>query len=242
MRRFAIESSDFYAVMVQQIETFADERVTGVCVYCGGAPATREHVPSRVLLDEPYPENLPRVFACRDCNSGVSLDEEYVACAVECALVGSADPLLLRRQKIRRILMERPALAARIRTQMFSDNGVTALAIEMARAHRVLVKLARGHAMFELATSVGIEKLSIAVSPLHVLEPTIRAAFECPIESDLWGEVGSRKLMIVDTGLPYNGWIDAQTGRYRYLAAVTRVGIVVRMVLSEYLAAEVSWS
>jgi hypothetical protein len=38
-----------------------------------------------------------------------------------------------------------------------------------------------------------------------------------------------------------HGWIVVQEGRYRFLAS-TGDGILVRMVLSEYLACEVVWS
>lgn len=56
---------------------FVDKRLTGICVYCGGEPSTRDHVPSKVFLDEPYPENnLPVVPACETCNNSFSLDEE----------------------------------------------------------------------------------------------------------------------------------------------------------------------
>ena len=51
---------------------FVDERMTGMCVYCGGQPDTRDHVPSRVLLDDPLPDNLPVVDACRACNESFS--------------------------------------------------------------------------------------------------------------------------------------------------------------------------
>ena len=50
--------------MVQQYRDFADERLVSGCVYCGGPEETNEHVPSRVFLDQPYPENLPGVDAC----------------------------------------------------------------------------------------------------------------------------------------------------------------------------------
>ena len=43
---------------------FMDERLTGKCVYCGAQPETRDHVPSKVLLDEPYAAQLPVVGAC----------------------------------------------------------------------------------------------------------------------------------------------------------------------------------
>jgi hypothetical protein len=75
---------------MEQLENFGDERQSAYCVHCAGQTDTRDHVPSRVLLDEPYPPNLPVVPACRDCNEEASADEEYVACLVECTLAGSA--------------------------------------------------------------------------------------------------------------------------------------------------------
>ena len=59
---------------------FMDERLTGMCVYCGAQPETRDHVPSKVLLDEPYPPELPVVGACEKCNASFSMDEQYLAC------------------------------------------------------------------------------------------------------------------------------------------------------------------
>ena len=68
---------------------FVDERLTGKCIYCGRNPETRDHVPSRVLLDKPFPDNLPVVDACRTCNEDFSQDEEYLACLIECAICGT---------------------------------------------------------------------------------------------------------------------------------------------------------
>ena len=68
---------------------FVDERLIGSCVYCGGAPDSRDHVPSKVLLDDPLPPDLPVVEACSTCNGNFSLDEEYLACFLECVFSGS---------------------------------------------------------------------------------------------------------------------------------------------------------
>ena len=55
---------------------FVDERLTGMCVYCGGQPNTRDHVPSRTLLEEPFPPHMPVVGACANCNAGFSLRQK----------------------------------------------------------------------------------------------------------------------------------------------------------------------
>ncbi len=55
---------------MKHINNYADQRFNGQCVYCGAAPETKEHVPPKVFLDLPYPDNLFIVEACRKCNSG----------------------------------------------------------------------------------------------------------------------------------------------------------------------------
>ena len=77
---------------MQQLRCYGDDRNKGFCVHCGGPSETIDHVPSKVLLDEPYPENLMAASACRKCNNGLSLDEEYLACLLECVIAGDAAP------------------------------------------------------------------------------------------------------------------------------------------------------
>ncbi|MBV7337585.1 hypothetical protein KFU94_57025 [Chloroflexi bacterium TSY] len=70
---------------MKQYRNYGDVRQYSWCAYCGGDTKTREHVPSKVLLDKPYPKNLPIVSACESCNAGFSMDEEYIACWIEVA-------------------------------------------------------------------------------------------------------------------------------------------------------------
>ena len=55
-------------------QLFFDDRFKDACAYCGNNADTRDHVPSKVLLDEPLPPDLPVVAACaglyfQRCNS-----------------------------------------------------------------------------------------------------------------------------------------------------------------------------
>jgi len=68
---------------MRQRINFGDKRQIAHCVYCGKGIETREHTPPKVLLDVPYPENLPVIQACEICNQGYSLDEEYFACLID---------------------------------------------------------------------------------------------------------------------------------------------------------------
>jgi hypothetical protein len=47
------------------------------CLYCGEKATTLEHVPSKSLLEKPFPNNLFTFPACEKCNKSFSLDEEY---------------------------------------------------------------------------------------------------------------------------------------------------------------------
>ena len=58
----------------------------------------------------------------------------------------------------------------------------------------------------------------------------------------LWPEVGSRIMTRILTGEDFNnGWIVVQEGVYRYAVSYADQ-ILVKIVISEYLAAEVCWS
>src|SRR5437588_10375610 len=97
---------------MRQLTNYGDTRQVEACAYCGKAIQTRDHAPSKVLLDEPFPENLPVVPACLPCNNKASFDEEYLACLVECVICGTTDPAKVGREKIRCALARQRALQA----------------------------------------------------------------------------------------------------------------------------------
>ena len=99
---------------MEQLPSYGDQRTLAFCAFCGGETGTRDHCPSRVFLDAPYPDNLPVVPACSACNGSFSEDEEYLACLISCVLAGSTDPDAVPREKIKKILDRKSALRARI--------------------------------------------------------------------------------------------------------------------------------
>jgi hypothetical protein len=227
---------------MDQLKSYADERLIAGCIYCGGNTESREHVPSRVLLDEPYPENLPVVPACDACNRGYSLDEQYFACLVECARTGSVETV--QRPKIVRILRENPALAERIsRARSISGERDISFSVELARAQSVVLKLARGHAVYEASETLRHSPSQIRITPLMSLDQAARNHFETIPSSAVWPEVGSRamqRLIVFGGDVTDTGWIDVQPEQYRYFV-VAEGPLMVRFVVSEYLACEVIW-
>jgi len=229
---------------MDHLNSFADSRLVSGCLYCGSRTENREHIPSRVLLNTPYPENLPVLPCCKQCNSGFSLDEEYFACLVECARTGSIDSVV--RPKIRRILQESPMLASRIMSaRTAAGTGEIIFKPESERIISVVVKLARGHAVYELAEQRLDAPAHVMAVPLHTLTPEALGHFENPPQPAAWPEVGTRAMQRMvhvtpDGSFAANDWIEVQEGQYRY-TAIAEGAVLVRMVISEYLACEVIW-
>lgn len=224
---------------------FVDDRLKGICVYCGTSPDTRDHCPSKVLLDEPFPANLPVVEACLACNQSFSLDEQYVACFVECVFCGSTDPKALQRKNIQRILTKTPRLAAEIQaTLTINEHGEKIWHPDMARVRNVVLKLARGHLHFELNVQERDDPEVLEIVPLLLMTPESREFFECPEPGPLalWPELGSRAFLRTfrSGGQIHDGWLAVQEGRYRYLVGQGH-GNYVHIVVGDYLACRVAW-
>jgi hypothetical protein len=224
---------------------FVDERLTGLCCYCGNYPDSRDHIPSRVLLDEPFPSNLPVVEACGICNGGFSQDEEYLACLVECVICGTTEPDALQRQKIGRILRERPLLMARIQESRVEEaDGNLLWRADNKRVRNVVLKLARGNLAFELNVFHFEDPSFLEFKPLVAMTEEERAAFESLPGggSVLYPEIGSRAFISMwKSDLGWNDWREVQPGRYRYRVEQSYDGDKVQFVISEYLACTVIW-
>ncbi len=118
--------------------------------------------------------------------------------------------------------------------------------MENDRVKRVVLKLARGHAAFELNEPQIGEPSDLNFRPLLTLTDAERDEFEASSGELLqaWPEVGSRSLQrtLVVGSVGYEpGWIDVQDGNYRYRVSQDG-GPTVSIVLREYLACQVHWN
>ena len=242
---------------MDQLKDYADDRLINGCVYCAGPEETRDHVPSRVLLDAPLPENLPVVWSCYSCNQGFSRDEEYLACLLEAVLVGSTEPDTIERPKVADILRRAPTLRARIEAARITDAEGTRFHVESDRIKNVLLKLARGHAAYELSQPCREEPTSVWWRPLVLMTGEQRVHYEASQVGGLLGEIGSRqsqRLFVRQVTLAspdgdtkvlrllVNDWIDVQDNCYRYLAEDGDDAIRIKIVIREYLACEATWA
>ncbi|WP_299250396.1 hypothetical protein [uncultured Cytophaga sp.] len=221
----------------------SDNRLDEFCLYCGiREPDTNDHVPSKILLDRPFPDHLHMVRSCLECNNGFSLDEQYFACLIECVICGTSDIEKLNRKRIKDILIRQPKLKARLDLAKNESNGNIFFKIEENRVNNVLVKLAKGHTKFENSQPIIEDPSSIWMKPLHMLTIEEENSFFAPLEMDKFPEVGSRALIsVTEARLVNSPWITVQPNNYHYMMNFNS-GTTVRIIIWEYLAVEVKWN
>lgn len=229
---------------MKYLSTYGDQRQLAYCAFCGGSTGTRDHCPSKIFLDTPYPENLPVVPACSPCNQSFSADEEYLACFISCVIAGSTKPDDISREKIAGILADKPALRARIEQSRTSSPSGTLFNPEMRRITAVMKKLSQGHALYELHEPCPRPPTEILIRPLSIMNDSDRLEFESPTSTSLSAcpEVGSRALqrLVLEDGEIKIGWLEVQPERYRFRASIAD-GIEIRIVIHEYLSAVLHW-
>jgi hypothetical protein len=222
---------------MEEVEEFSDERLKSWCIHCGAwigsVTANVDHVPSRCLLQKPYPPHLPKVQVCAACNEGFSLDEEYLIAFLGAVLAGSADPARQANPIAARILQRSSKLRARIesaRTEYRTLGGEARQVWrpEPDRVRRVVVKNARGHVYFEQGEPMLTEPARVSFVPLESMPASERADFEHIGAGAFWPEVGSRMMTRIATGQDLrDGWVVVQDGFYRYSVAQNE-GMLVR--------------
>lgn len=193
-----------------------------ICCYCGEWADTVDHVPSKVFLDVPYPDNLPVVPCCRKCNEEFSLDEEYVAVLFECVRWQTFDPIQFKREKIRQIVRHIPAILITVRESVIPLlDGHFLIDSGNARLRRVLTKLIAGHLRFEGLDQFFLHtgfKIKI-YQDIHANEKFYKR-FNSPIYSGLLPEVGSRaSIAVVEQESAGSPWFTVQPNIYSYSVA-----------------------
>ena len=242
-------------------QPFCDERLQwslDLCLHCGcyipANKGSREHVPSKCLLTQPYPKELMSMRACRTCNAAFAQDEEYFAALLAAVLAGSTDPDKQTSERAARLFRRQRHLRARIdaaRTEVRTLYGDAWIVFEPERdrVERVVVKNARAHALFDLESPRFDRPYRVATNPLNGFTEEDGAAFEMSDQAILlWPEIGTRMFMRQSFAAHPGSsdmcgpWVIVQEGIYRYLAMDIGDGIMVRSVVHEYLATEVFWA
>ena len=240
------------------LRPFVEHSKKGVhyCIYCGSIADTREHVPSKVFLDKSITtDNLPTLPACYKCNNGFSSDELYTNAYIECvkSFIGDNNYTALELNPTDR----KEVIEAKNAVKQACENGTFPID---GRIERILCKLAIGHIAYELfelinSDSFSVENVSIGYVFKCSVNKGIWDSLETIelIENDVFPEVGSRAfrnmcVLNISNGNADNSltnhhlfmdWTYIQDGVYRYIALYDEDSIVVKMIIRDYLYAEV---
>lgn len=228
-----------------------DKSASNGCVYCGKPADTREHIPSKVFLDDPFPENLATIPACFECNNSFSDDEKYAACFLDVLKDAVYQNYTLRMETVQR-LEKNTKLKDLLDEQVKVVDGKIHYSYDENRLCRILLKLAKGHAGFEFDhINFDDSNISTQYGFAFDMSETELYEFEEIPEMSLLPEVGSRSCTIpfvvqnTETGQAsaFMFWNDVQEHKYRYQVSYNKDGgICVKIVIYEMLYCRVDFN
>jgi len=217
------------------------------CVYCHEKAETREHIPSKIYLDAPYPDNVAVLPACYECNNSYSSAEQYLGCLIDYVEYKLNKSESVRRDKIKKAFNSRPNLKKEFeKSTVYKDNGqIDYIEFDVDKVKKTILKLGIGHAVYSLSELCLDPPKIISYKFLPELTEEELNNFNSGVLLDIIPEIGSRgatNMTITTDGTPVETWKIVQENQYRYLAYIERENITVRIVIGEYFYAEIIWN
>ena len=230
--------------------TYWDHNKENGCIYCGRHATTREHVPSKTLLLEPYSDNLPTIPACFECNNGFSEDEEYFVCYLE-ILKSNIYTGWEISDRTKNILAQKPQLESLIYSQIKLIDGKVSFNIDRKRLLRIINKLATCHVGYEFDVVDFDGPIQTEFNFAFNLSTEYREKFESPQVMTAIPEISSRfscnfyVAENIETGekILLNDWFEVQENRYKYHVYLNEQGgVSVKIVILDYLYCQVDFN
>jgi hypothetical protein len=232
------------------IEDYSDVRNKAWCIHCGAylnrVRVTRDHTPSKILLDRPFPDNLAVTPVCSECNHSFSLDEEYFSAFLSAVLSGTSDPdkqvikqsgkALARNQALKNLIDQQ-----KVEQLHFFEPTNISWFPDVDRMRNVILKNARAHLFYENGEPMRDDPETVSYLPLNLMSERQFNEFFVLDRFQPWCEVGSRWNARLFEGDAFDefGFLVVQPGVYRF--RVENGGIGLRSVIREYLATYVHW-
>lgn len=225
------------------------------CIYCGGIADTREHIPPKIFLNKPYPDNLFDLPACKNCNNGFSADELYSEVFIDTLKTISSysekisDNNVVRSQRTTAYNDAKQSYEAYLKTKRFAPNE---------RLNRVILKLAFGHSVFEVNEGAAAWHDDMLIKKIEIryrfeLNDADIAEFYSPVFMDgkLLPEIGSRAFHNIYVIEPVDKdsltskdiadrqvvtlWTTVQENNYEYIVWIEHNGIHIKMAIHNFV-------
>jgi len=217
------------------------------CIYCYEEADSREHIPSKIFLNEPYESNLAILPSCIKCNNAFSENEQYLACLIDYVQYKLSKLKTVKRKKIEKTFKTRPHIKNEFEksTKYTNDGNLEYIEFSHERIKTILLKLSIGHAIYSLSSICLGEPSFINYKFYIQLTKDEMANFNLEPISNIIPEFGSREgiyISMLDEGIPITTWNIVQNGQYRFLAYEDKGSTNIRIVIGEYFYIEVIWT
>lgn len=217
------------------------------CIYCFKPANSKEHIPSKIFLDEPYKNDLAILPACKNCNKSFSESEQYVACLIDYIQTKLSQNNNFKRKKVTDALRNRVTLLHELEESTFrnQNNEIEFIEYNIEKIEKIILKLSIGHAIYSLSTICLKEPSHINFKFLPDLTQEEINKFNNCEEKNISPEIGSREgkyICISSKGLPFQDWKIVQDNQYRFLAFISETTICIRIVIGEFFFSEVIWN
>lgn len=224
------------------------------CIYCSKKADTREHLPSKAFLRKPYPENLATLPACYKCNNSFSEDELLVSLAIQ----------MMKKEVFKENYVFDSAFHEKFedirnfrKIEKIKNAIETNDLSEIDEAFRkVLTKLARGHAVWDLTigyyedySNLGVEQPEVRMDYFFLDELSKEQVEEFTsnycVTNEALPELGSRiyesrlRVFEKDNDNPelIVLWGIIQEGEYAYNCYKSEDTIEVKIIINDFLFA-----
>lgn len=217
------------------------------CVYCYEKADSREHLPSKIFLNEPYETELAILPSCTSCNNSYSENEQYLACLIDYVQYKLHNYEIVKRNKIQRAFNARPHIKKEFEnlTKYTDDGNLDYIEFNHDKVKNILLKLSIGHATYSLSAIHLGEPVAINYKFATQLTKEEINNFNSEPTNDVIPELGSREgtyITILNDGTPITTWKIIQNGQYRFLAYQDKSSTNIRIVIGEYFYSEVIWN
>ena len=230
-----------------QIEPQNDTRYEDICCYCQKQfdnDKTRDHIPSKVLLDKPYPENLPIAFCCFNCNQSFSTDEEYFACIIEYLIAGTKNAEEIQREKIRKILNKKENLKKIIEKNINETNGELSINFAESALKNIIKKIIFGHLSYELSNPYIQNPKYIEFNTIDKLNDLEFQEFINDTSIDIAPEIGTRASLgyNIKDDSPFSSWKIVQENNYQYKLEILESETVLKVIIRNKVYIMAIWN